>query len=76
MSGPTQLHASLDTAAGRLSARAWGTLLVLCGAVFLDERLAAVQWLGVAIVLAGLVVNVFGARWFRALRVPSSAAQR
>ena len=49
---------------------------LICGAVFLGERLHAVQWLGVAIVLAGLVVNVFGARWFAALRTPSPAARR
>jgi O-acetylserine/cysteine efflux transporter len=49
---------------------------LICGAVFLGERLHAVQWLGVAIVLAGLVVNVFGARWFAALRTPPAATSR
>jgi EmrB/QacA subfamily drug resistance transporter len=47
VSGPTQLHASLDSASDRLSARAWGTLLVLCGAVFLDAL--DVSMVGVAL---------------------------
>ena len=38
------------------------------GAIFLDEGLAPLQWLGVALVLAGLAENVFGAQarsWLR-----------
>ncbi len=33
------------------------------GALFLGERLAPMQWLGAALVLAGLVVNVYGGRF-------------
>jgi O-acetylserine/cysteine efflux transporter len=36
------------------------------GALFLDERLAAAQFAGAALVLAGLVVNVAGTRFRRA----------
>jgi O-acetylserine/cysteine efflux transporter len=32
------------------------------GAIFLRETLAPMQWIGAALVLAGLVVNVFGSR--------------
>jgi O-acetylserine/cysteine efflux transporter len=35
---------------------------LLSGALFLDERLAPLQAAGVALVLAGLVVNVYGVR--------------
>jgi O-acetylserine/cysteine efflux transporter len=49
---------------------------LICGAAFLGERLAPLQWGGVAIVLAGLVVNVFGARWFAVLRTPQRALPR
>ena len=40
------------------------------GAIFLNEGLAPLQWVGVALVLAGLAENVFGARlrtWLRRL---------
>lgn len=44
------------------------TLLVpvvglLAARVLLDERLLAVQWCGIALVLAGLLVNLFWPRW-------------
>src|SRR5690554_617993 len=39
---------------------------LVSSAVLLDERLAAVQWVGGLIVMAGLVINVFGA-WALAL---------
>ena len=47
---------------------------LICGALLLQERLAPMQWLGVAIVLAGLVINVYGARWIGALRTPAPPA--
>lgn len=43
------------------------------GALFLGESLAPMQAVGVALVLAGLVVNVYGARWStRLMRALSS----
>ena len=44
---------------------------LVCGALFLDERLAPMQWAGAVIVLAGLVINVYGPRWIGALRTPA-----
>ena len=43
------------------------------GAMFLGESLAPLQAAGAALVLAGLVVNVYGARW---LRAPSRQRRR
>jgi MFS family permease len=43
----TQISNTLDDAAGRLSKRAWGALLVLCGALFLDAL--DVSMVGVAL---------------------------
>ena len=49
------------------------------GALFLDERLSAMQAVGVALVFAGLTINVFGpgiwARWRIAARARRRAAQ-
>ena len=39
---------------------------LLVAQVFLRESLNAWQWLGVTVVMAALVVQVFGARWFKA----------
>lgn len=41
---------------------------LLSSAWFLDERLAAIQWLGGAIVMLGLVINVFGLQLWGRLR--------
>ncbi|WP_103035465.1 EamA family transporter [Castellaniella caeni] len=41
---------------------------LLCADWVLDEKLGAWQWLGGAVVLIGLAVNLFGARWWAALR--------
>ncbi|CAM5196271.1 O-acetylserine/cysteine efflux transporter OS=Castellaniella defragrans OX=75697 GN=HNR28_003368 PE=4 SV=1 [Castellaniella defragrans] len=41
---------------------------LLCADVFLGERLEFWQWVGGAVVLAGLVANLFGARWLSRLR--------
>lgn len=41
---------------------------LLSSAVFLDERLAAIQWLGGAIVMLGLAINVFGLLLWKRLR--------
>ncbi|MDN5843587.1 MAG: EamA family transporter, partial [Alcaligenaceae bacterium] len=38
---------------------------LLCADLVLDEHLRPVQWVGGAIVLAGLAVNMFGPRLFR-----------
>ncbi|MFW7340656.1 EamA family transporter [Pollutimonas sp. H1-120] len=46
---------------------------LLSSAWFLDERLAAVQWLGGLIVMLGLAVNVFGQRFARALKGAAGA---
>jgi O-acetylserine/cysteine efflux transporter len=35
------------------------------GTIVLGERLAVIQFVGVMLVLMGLTVNVYGARWFR-----------
>jgi O-acetylserine/cysteine efflux transporter len=43
------------------------------GALFLDERLTALQMVGVTLVLAGLVVNVFGPAWWARLRATGGA---
>jgi len=40
------------------------------GALLLGERLAIVQMLGGVLVMAGLVTNAFGERWFAVLRTP------
>lgn len=37
-------------------------------ALLLGERLAPLQWVGAVLVMAGLLINVFGARWFGRLR--------
>lgn len=37
-------------------------------ALLLGERLAPLQWAGAVLVMAGLLINVFGARWFGRLR--------
>ena len=47
MSGATSISQSLIDPAGRLSRRAWGTLIVLCGALFLDAL--DVSMIGVAL---------------------------
>jgi len=44
---------------------------LVSSALLLDERLAAVQWVGGLIVMAGLVINVFGARALALLRPAS-----
>jgi len=44
---------------------------LVSSAVLLDERLAAVQWVGGLIVMAGLVINVFGARALALMRSAS-----
>lgn len=44
---------------------------LLCADWILGERLGAWQWVGGAVVLIGLTVNLFGARWVRRLREPS-----
>jgi O-acetylserine/cysteine efflux transporter len=44
---------------------------LLCADWILGEHLGAWQWLGGAVVLIGLTVNLFGARWARRLREPS-----
>jgi O-acetylserine/cysteine efflux transporter len=49
---------------------------LICGAIFLGETLAPMQWLGALIILAGLLINVFGPRWFAVLRTPARAAVR
>ena len=36
--------------------------------LFLGEALSAVQWVGAAIVMLGLLINVFGARLLQQLR--------
>lgn len=41
---------------------------LLSSAWFLDERLAAIQWLGGAIVMLGLAINVFGLQLWGRLR--------
>lgn len=41
---------------------------VLASGVLLDERLSALQAAGSLLLLAGLAVNVFGARWLARLR--------
>src|SRR3546814_10523539 len=41
---------------------------LISSAWFLDEQLAAVQWLGGLVVMFGLAVNVFGQRLLRGLR--------
>lgn len=41
---------------------------LLCADWALDEKLGMWQWLGGAVVLIGLAVNLFGARWWAALR--------
>lgn len=41
---------------------------LLCADWILGERLAPWQWLGGAVVLIGLAVNLFGARWAAGLR--------
>ena len=53
------------------------TLLVpviglICAALVLNEQLAPLQWFGGAVVMAGLLLNVFGPRWFapRAVLAP------
>jgi O-acetylserine/cysteine efflux transporter len=43
---------------------------LLCADWILGEHLGAWQWLGGAVVLIGLTVNLFGARWTRRLREP------
>lgn len=45
---------------------------LICGAYLLGETLAAVQTIGAALVFIGLVINVYGARWFAALRMDSA----
>ncbi|GAB7127302.1 O-acetylserine/cysteine exporter [Silvimonas sp. JCM 19000] len=47
------------------------TLLVpvvglISASLLLDERLSALQWLGGAVVMLGLLINVFGPRWLAA----------
>jgi O-acetylserine/cysteine efflux transporter len=41
---------------------------LLCADVFLGEHLGFWQWIGGVVVLLGLVVNLFGARWAARLR--------
>lgn len=41
---------------------------LLCADWFLGERLGAWQWAGGAVVLIGLIVNLFGGRWLARLR--------
>ncbi|MEP7061026.1 MAG: EamA family transporter [Betaproteobacteria bacterium] len=41
---------------------------LIFGALLLGETLASAQLIGVALVMAGLAINVFGAQWFSALR--------
>lgn len=40
-------------------------------ALLLDERLGRLQWIGGALVMAGLAVNVFGARWLARRATPA-----
>lgn len=44
---------------------------LLCADWILDEKLGLWQWVGGAVVLIGLAVNLFGARWPRGLRKPA-----
>jgi O-acetylserine/cysteine efflux transporter len=46
---------------------------LICGALMLGESLAPLQMIGALLVFAGLVINVYGARWFAALRAPPTA---
>src|SRR4051795_10229812 len=60
----TDLHSpSLDGGAGRLSPRAWGALLVLCGALFLDAL--DVSMVGVALpsIRADLGLSTSSLQW-------------
>ncbi len=41
---------------------------LLCADLFLDEHLILVQWLGGAVVMLGLAVNLFGGRWYNFFR--------
>ena len=43
---------------------------LISAAVFLDEHLAAVQWMGGALVMLGLAINVFGLSLWSRLRNP------
>lgn len=41
---------------------------LLCADLFLDEHLVLMQWLGGAVVMLGLAINLFGGRWYLMLR--------